>query len=160
MTQSSIHSLVLHMVQQVTIDRLQKAVCGLADGSLTITLTRQSEGEVRALVKNGDTVEYGVTLTEAVTTCSCKDALYRGVICKHAVATALHLLRTPQPKANASLPARPLFHLMWQEGVVLCGVSHPEQVWVWPWTEYMVTWPEACPACVAAYRQPKTFTAA
>ena len=125
-----------------------------------VTLTRQSEGEVRALVKNGDGIEYGVTLTETVTTCSCKDALYRGVICKHAVATALHVLRTPQPKREASLPARLLFHLMWREGVVLCGVSEPERVWVWPWTDYMVTWPEACPACVAAYRQPKAVKAA
>ncbi len=159
MMQSSI-SLVLHAIQQVTTDRLQKAVCGLADGSLTVTLTRQSEGEVCALVKNGDGTEYGVTLTETVTTCSCKDALYRGVICKHAVATALHILRTPQANKAASLPAQPLFHLMWREGVVLCGVSEPERVWVWPWTDYMVTWPEACPACVAAYRHPKAVKAA
>lgn len=160
MTRSAIHSFILYTVQQVTTDRLQKAVCGLANGSLTVIVTRQSDTEIRALVRNGDSVEYGVTLTDALTTCSCKDALYRGVICKHAVATALHVLRTPQPKADVSLPARPLFHLMWQEGIVPCGMAQPEHVWVWPWTDYMVTWPEACPACVAAYRQPKRVIAA
>ena len=97
MTQSAIHSLILATVQQVSADRLHRAVCGLADGTLTVTLTRQSEKELRALVKNGDGKEYGVTLTESLTTCSCKDALYRGTVCKHAVALALFVLRNPQP---------------------------------------------------------------
>src|SRR6185436_12238778 len=98
MSLTPVHALVLHAVQEVPADRLQKAVCGLADGSLTITLTRQSECEIRALVKNGTGAEYGVTLTESLTACSCKDALYRGGVCKHATATALHVLRTPQPQ--------------------------------------------------------------
>jgi SWIM zinc finger len=97
MTQSAIQSLLLHTVQQVSTDRLQRAVCGLADGSFTVTLTRQSESELRALVKNGDGKEYGVTLTETLTTCSCQDSLYRGTVCKHAVALALFVLRNPQP---------------------------------------------------------------
>ena len=63
MTQSFMHSLVLHTIQQVTVERLQKAVYGLAEGSLIVTLTRQLDAEIRALVKNGDYVEYGVTLT-------------------------------------------------------------------------------------------------
>ena len=82
------------------------------------------------------------------------------LVTERAVVTALYVLRTPQPKTDASLPAWTLFHLMWWEGVVLCGVAQPERVWVWPWTAYMVTWPEACPACVAAYRQPKVVKAA
>ena len=120
-----------------------------------VTLTRQSESEIRALVKNGDGKEYGVTLTEALTTCSCKDALYRGTVCKHAVAVALHVLRTPQPKKEIPTPQFPLFHLMWRDGIVLCGEHQPGRVQVWPWTDYMLTWPEACPSCVAAYKQPK-----
>jgi hypothetical protein len=152
MTQSAIHSLVIYTVQHLSFDRLHRAVCGLAEGSLTISLTRQTAAEIRALVKNGDGSEYGVTLTEALTTCSCKDALYRGVVCKHAVAVALHVLRTPQqPKKE-----KPPIHLMWQNGEILCGGSLADGFWVWPWTDYMLTWPEACPACVAVYRQPKT----
>src|SRR5262245_14929098 len=100
MTQPSLHSLVLAAVQQVSSDRLQRAVCGLADGTLTVTLTRQSESEIRALVKNGDGKEYGVTLTEALTTCSCKDALYRGTVCKHSIAVALFALRNPQTEQS------------------------------------------------------------
>jgi len=127
---NSIQSLVLSAVQQVTADRLQRAVCGLADGSMTVTLTRQSENEIRALVKNGDGKEYGVTLTDSLTTCSCKDALYRGGICKHATATALHVLRSPQPKKEAPAPQFPTFHLMWRDGIVLCGEHHPERAQV------------------------------
>ena len=155
MTLSSIHALVLHAVQQVSPDRLQKAVCGLADGSMTITLTRQSESEIRALVKNGEGKEYGVTLTESLSTCSCKDALYRGGICKHGGAVALHVLRTPQPKTEAPVLQFPMFHLMWRDRIVLCGEPHPERVQVWPWTQGMLSWPEVCPSCTAAYRQPK-----
>jgi uncharacterized Zn finger protein len=68
-----------------------------------MTLTWQSEAEIRALVKNGDGNEYGVTITPSLVPCSCRDALYRGGICKHAVAVALYVLRTPQPKKEAPL---------------------------------------------------------
>lgn len=124
MTQFPQSSLVLTILQQVSSDRLQRAACGFADGSLTMTLTRQSDSEVRALVKNGDGREYGVTLTESLTTCSCKDALYRGGICKHGVAVALYVLRTPQPQQAVPAPQFPTFHLMWREGIVLCGEPH------------------------------------
>ena len=90
------HSLVLTVFQHVSIDRLQRAVTGLADGSLTVTFTRQTEAEIRALVKNGEGREYGCTLTEAGAFCSCPDALYRGVTCKHATVLALSVLRRPQ----------------------------------------------------------------
>ena len=156
MTQFTHSSLVLTILKQVSSDRLQRAVCGFVDGSLTITLTRQSESEIRALVKNGDRKEYGVTLTESLTTCSCKDALYRGGICKHGVAVVLHVLRTPQPKTAALAPQFPMFHLMWRDGIVLCGEPQPGRVQIWPWTEYMLTWPEVCPSCVATYNNPKT----
>ena len=160
MTQFTHSSLVLTILKHVPSDRLQRAVCGLADGSLMVTLTRQSEAEIRALVQNGDGKEYGVTLTESLTACSCKDALYRGGIYKHGVAVALHFLRAPQPKPAAPAPQFPMFHLMWRDGIVLCGDPQPGRVQVWPrWTEYMLTWPEVCPSCVAAYKHPKTVMA-
>jgi hypothetical protein len=150
------HPFILTVLQHVSTDRLQRAVTALADGSLTMTLTRQTEAEIRALVKNGEGFEYGITLTEALTTCSCKDSLYRGTVCKHAAVVALYVLRTPQPKTEVPAPQFPTFHLMWRDGVVLCGESHAGRVQVWPWTEYMLIWPEVCPLCVAAYKQPKT----
>ena len=159
MTLSSVHSLVLHAVQEVPADRLQKAVCGLADGTLTVTLTRQSEADIRALVKNGNGSEYGVTLTKSLTACSCKDALYRGGICKHGVVVALYVLRTPQPKKEIPAPQFSMFHLMWRDGIVLCGDPHTDRVQMWLWSEYMLTWPEVCPACVTAYKQPKAALA-
>jgi uncharacterized Zn finger protein len=60
-----------------------------------VTLTRHTEAEVLALVNNGTGKEYGVTLTQAGAFCSCPDALYRGVTCKHSVALALHVIRNP-----------------------------------------------------------------
>ena len=90
------HPLVLTVLQQVSIERLQKAVTLLAEASVTVTLTRQTEAEVRALVKNGDGKEYGVTLTETGVFCSCPDALYRGITCKHSALLALSVLRRPQ----------------------------------------------------------------
>jgi hypothetical protein len=75
------------------------------------------------------------------------------------VAVALHVLRTPQLKTVSPAPQFPMFHLMWRDGIVLCGDPQPGRVQVWPWTEYMLTWPEVCPACIAAYKQPKTAMA-
>jgi|SRR5262249_48105430 len=102
------HPLVLSVLQQVAIDRLQKAVTLLAEGSVTITITRQTETEIRALVKNGEGKEYGVTLTDTATFCSCPDALYRGVPCKHSALLVLSVLRSPQaaeaPEAKEPTP--------------------------------------------------------
>jgi hypothetical protein len=146
---------LLYPLQQVSTTRLQRAVNALANGSMTVTLTRQEPSEVRAWVTCGGIVRYGVTLTSSVAFCSCKDALYRGVVCKHAVVVALHVLRTPQPKTEAPVPQFPIFHLMWRDGIVLCGDPHPGRVQVWPWTDYMLTWPEVCSSCVATYKHPK-----
>ena len=96
------HPLVLTVLQHVSTDRLQRAVNALADGSLTVTLTRQTEVEIRALVKNGEGKEYGVTLTTTVVFCSCPDTMYRGVTCKHAAVLALSVLRAPQPQEQAT----------------------------------------------------------
>ncbi len=60
------HSLILSVLQHVTAERLQRAVNALTDSSLLITLTRLSGADIRALVKNGDGKQYGVTLTESV----------------------------------------------------------------------------------------------
>src|SRR5262245_51319115 len=118
MTSSLHQALVLNVLQQVSTDRLQKAVNALADGSLQMTLTRTTENEIRALVKNGDGQEYGCTLTETLTTCSCKDALYRGSVCKHVTTVALHLLRM----SPVEQPPQRVIHLALSEGIALCGV--------------------------------------
>src|SRR5262245_36540543 len=97
---SAHHLLALTVLKIVSPDRLQKAMTALVEGSMTILLTRQTEAEIRALVMNGDGKEYGVTITEGTITCSCRDALYRGVVCKHAVILALHMIRTPQTEAE------------------------------------------------------------
>src|SRR5215475_12926242 len=96
------YALVITVLQHVSLDRLQKAVTALAATDLSVTLTRQTETELRALVKNGEGKEYGVTLTTDKTFCSCPDALYRGVTCKHATAVALSVLRLPQMQEKES----------------------------------------------------------
>jgi uncharacterized Zn finger protein len=96
---SSHHLLALTVLKTVSPDRLQKAITALVDNSMTILLTRQTEAEIRALVQNSEGKEYGVTITDGAITCSCRDALYRGVVCKHAVALALYTIRTPQAEA-------------------------------------------------------------
>jgi len=101
------HPLVLSVLQHVSTDRLQRAVNALSDASLTVTLTRQTEREIRALVKNGDDKEYGVTIVETGVFCSCPDALYRGVACKHATVVALFVLRLPQEQQPQEADHKP-----------------------------------------------------
>ena len=82
------------VLAKVDDKRLQKAVEGMVSGAYEVKVTRHSEGEIRGFVKNGDGKEYGVALTEGEQGfCSCPDALYRGVTCKHQVALALYVIR-------------------------------------------------------------------
>jgi predicted nucleic acid-binding Zn finger protein len=92
------HVLVLHAVQKIIPERLQRAVSGLADGTLTVNLTGQSETEVKGFVVNGDGKQYGVALTAERAFCSCPDSMFRHSICKHAVSLALHVLRERQDR--------------------------------------------------------------
>src|SRR5215813_5838782 len=88
------------VLARVEPGRLQKAVEGFVSGAYAVTVTEQEEREVRGFVANGDGQEYGVVLTEGQTFCSCKDAIYRKGICKHAVVLALHAIRTPRAEGK------------------------------------------------------------
>ncbi len=84
------------VLAKVEAGRLQKAVEGFVAGSYTIAVTGRSETELRGFVVNGDSKEYGVVFSEGQSFCSCKDAMYRKGICKHAVVLALHVIRAPK----------------------------------------------------------------
>ena len=84
--------------------RLQKAVEGLVSAAYSITLATQSESEIRGFVANGDGKQYGVVLSDSQAFCSCPDAMYRKSTCKHAVALALYVIRTPQTEAKEERP--------------------------------------------------------
>jgi hypothetical protein len=148
MTHSIQQALIMNVLRQVSLDRLQRAVHGFVEGEAGITLTRTTDTEIRALVRNGEGCEYGVTLTETGVFCSCRDALYRGQICKHATILALMVLRTiPKPR---EVPRT--IHLLTHQGFTLCGVQHPLHVWSWPyWPE--TSWKESCPECEAIRKQ-------
>ena len=83
----------LSILQKVDNERLMRATEGLASGAYTVTIAHQSEAEIRGFVANGDGKEYGVALSEGQAFCSCKDAMYRHTVCKHAVALALYTIR-------------------------------------------------------------------
>src|SRR5262249_11572053 len=80
--------------------RLQKAVDGFVSGHYAVTVTCQEGEEIRGVVVNGDGHHYGEVLSEGQSFCSCPDAMYRKGICKHAVALALYVLRTPKTEAE------------------------------------------------------------
>ena len=88
------------ILAKVDGQRLQKAVEGLVSGAYSIAVASQTGAEIRGFITNGDGKQYGVVLTEAHAFCSCPDAMYRKGICKHAVALALHVIRTPQAEAR------------------------------------------------------------
>ena len=124
MTHSIQQSVMVNVLRQVSPDRLQRAVNALVENAASVTLTRTTDTEIRALVRNGEDHEYGVTLTETGVFCSCRDALYRGQACKHATILALTVLRTA-PTRREILRT---IHLLSHEGLALCGVPHPLHV--------------------------------
>jgi uncharacterized Zn finger protein len=96
----------MRILAKVDNERLQRGVEGLTAGAYRITLTRQTESEISAYVTNGDYKTYSVTLTDGKAFCGCGDSMFRGKTCKHSVALALHVIRTPPadrtPEAEAS----------------------------------------------------------
>jgi uncharacterized Zn finger protein len=55
-------------------------------------------------VANGDGNTYSVTLTEGKAFCGCGDAMFRGKTCKHGVALALYVIRTPKMEPKREEP--------------------------------------------------------
>ncbi len=96
------------ILAKVDGQRLQKAVAGLVAGSYTIMVTEQSETELRGFVTNGDGKEYGVAVSKEDAFCSCKDAMYRKGICKHAVVLALFAIRNPRSERKEELEEQPV----------------------------------------------------
>jgi uncharacterized Zn finger protein len=94
-----------HTLARVDNERLQRGVEGLASGAYAITVTRYTDDEVSAFVANGDGVSYSVTLTAPRSFCGCKDSMFRGKTCKHAVSLALYVIRTPEAKWATEMPA-------------------------------------------------------
>jgi uncharacterized Zn finger protein len=90
---------------RVEDQRFSKAAEGVRNGTYRTTVTLRTEEEVRGVVKKGNDKEYGCTITAAGAFCSCPDALYRGSICKHAVALALYVIRNA--RTDPTDPARP-----------------------------------------------------
>lgn len=95
------------MLAKVEASRLQRAVEGLVNGVYRITVAQQTEDEIRGFVANGDGIEYGVVMNEGQAFCSCRDAMYRKGICKHAVALALHTIRTPKTEVEQRPHSKP-----------------------------------------------------
>lgn len=90
-----------HTLQRVDTDRLQRGVEGLASGAYSITVTRQNGDEISAFVVKTDGESYPVTLTALRSFCGCKDSLYRGKTCRHAVSLALYVIRNPPLATDA-----------------------------------------------------------
>lgn len=88
-------SITDQILARVDTERLQRGVEGLASGAYSITMTRQNEDEISAMVANGDGKDYPVTLTAVRSFCGCHDSLFRGKTCKHAVALSLYAIRNP-----------------------------------------------------------------
>ena len=92
---------------RVDNERLQRGVEGLASGAYSITVTRYTEDEVSAFVSNGDGKDYSVTLTAPRSFCGCRDSMFRGKTCKHAVALSLYVIRTPETERRMEAPTPP-----------------------------------------------------
>jgi hypothetical protein len=97
MTKSMENHLLLAMqvLEKVEEKRLKRAVEGLVNGAYTICVTSALEDSIEGFVTNDDGSEYSIVLTAARVFCSCRDAMYRHQICKHAVVLALHVVRNP-----------------------------------------------------------------
>lgn len=97
---------ILKHIYQISPERLQKAVCGLADGTFHVYVTQRgsehaqgehAQGEhVAGSVINGDGREYTVQIGDGFLSCACADFVHRQVPCKHLLAFALRILQVEE----------------------------------------------------------------
>lgn len=146
--------------------RLSKALTGLQDGSLHISVTFRTEAEMRAEVTNGDGQPYAVVLTPQRAFCGCKDAQYRqGKVCsedsplllhacKHALALALWALQHPQEAAAEDTSP---IHYLRPDGTPWCGRERSQCDWAWGYYPTIkTTWSRpVCATCEAIMHMPK-----
>ena len=139
-------ALTLPVLKKCDPIRLEKAILGLLDQSLTITLTHQEQGRIYAIASNGDGIKYDVALTAAGVSCTCSDFTYRKTICKHLIGACLSA-------SHAARQAPAPTHLRWRSGEILCGAPTSEKAHTWPWPGTLVQWEETCASCRTTYQQ-------
>jgi hypothetical protein len=138
---------LLSILRAASPTRHHKAVTGLADGSLTITITHRSDIEMRALVRNGEGTEYGVVITEHGGFCGCKDFAYRGVVCYHQIALCVYVLQQNEATENR-------IHLWLPTATAaVCGTKTARRI-ATCWFDTIARFPETCPACRHVWAQP------
>jgi hypothetical protein len=99
---------ILRHIYNVSPDRLQRAVCGLAAGSYHVYVTQQDSEHVAGSVINGDGKEYGVSIGDGYVSCACPDFGYRKVAaCKHLLSFALIILQTEEGVVEEEPEERP-----------------------------------------------------
>lgn len=146
-------------------ERLHKAMTGLMEETLHISVTFRSKAEIRAEVINGDKMPYAVCLTPQRAFCSCKDAQYRQGkachqdsplllhACKHALALAVWTLQNPVEAAEDS----PI-HYLRPDGTPWCGRERSHSDWAWgSYPEEKTAWSRPiCATCEAIVHMPKS----
>jgi SWIM zinc finger len=99
---------ILRHIYDVSPERLQKAVCGLADGTFHVYLTQQDNEHVCGSVINVDGKEYAVSIGDGYLSCACPDFGYRNATCKHLLAMALRILQTEEGVVEGEPEERPV----------------------------------------------------
>ncbi len=102
------HDFILKHIVDVSPERLQRAVCGLADGTYHVYLAQQDNEHVRGSVINGDGKEYAVSIGNGFLSCACADFGYRKVTCKHLLAFALRILQVEEGVVEEEPEERPV----------------------------------------------------
>jgi hypothetical protein len=90
------HDFILRHIDDVSPERLQRAVCGLADGTYHVYLTQQDNQHVAGSVINGDGKEYACSIGDGYLSCECPDFGFRKVTCKHLLAFAMRILQVEE----------------------------------------------------------------
>jgi uncharacterized Zn finger protein len=145
-------SYLLSTLRSATVERHNRAVRGLNDGSLRITLVHRDDARIDALVRS-HTVVYEVSLTDRHLACTCPDFAFRsaGTACKHALATAIYCLSHPHQQANC-------IHLASADGTLFCDEENPARVWYRPSESVTHFADMVCPTCLAQRLQPAPLT--
>ena len=90
-----------NIVEEAEEKRIKRALTGFLKGTYKVNDLRQKNGEIEALISNGDGTNYGVAINGSQVFCHCPDYFFTNEgICKHIIMLSFALLSESRKESH------------------------------------------------------------
>lgn len=90
-----------NIIEEAEEKRIKRALTGFLKGTYKVNDLRQKNGEIEALISNGDGTNYGVAINGSQVFCHCPDYFFTNEgICKHIIMLSFALLSESRKESH------------------------------------------------------------